>query len=106
LINSLKRNKVRYCPIYFRPILIFNYYKVCGVAAQAGFTKEVQSIQLERGMRIIDSPGVVFDDDDEEVKGQKKGSVLLRNVVRVEDVDDPIAVGKWSSYLISQYAFI
>ncbi|KAK7035378.1 nuclear GTP-binding protein nug1 [Paramarasmius palmivorus] len=74
LINSLKRTKV------------------CAVAAQAGFTKEVQSIQLERGMRIIDSPGVVFDDDDEEVKGQKKGSVLLRNVVRVEDVDDPIAV--------------
>ncbi|ESK89938.1 hypothetical protein Moror_786 [Moniliophthora roreri MCA 2997] len=74
LINSLKRNKV------------------CGVAAQAGFTKEVQSVQLERGMRIIDSPGVVFDDDDEEVKGQKKGSVLLRNVVKVEDVDDPIAV--------------
>ncbi|KAL0573952.1 nuclear GTP-binding protein nug1 [Marasmius crinis-equi] len=74
LINSLKRNKV------------------CGVAAQAGFTKEVQSVQLERGIRIVDSPGVVFDDDDEEVKGQKKGSVLLRNVVRVEDVDDPIAV--------------
>ncbi|EEB89799.1 hypothetical protein MPER_12069 [Moniliophthora perniciosa FA553] len=74
LINSLKRNKV------------------CGVAAQAGFTKDVQSVQLERGMRIIDSPGVVFDDDDEEVKGQKKGSVSLRNVVKVEDVDDPIAV--------------
>ncbi|KAK1223667.1 nuclear GTP-binding protein nug1 [Marasmius sp. AFHP31] len=74
LINSLKRSKA------------------CGVAAQAGFTREVQSVQLERGMRIVDSPGVVFDDDDEEVKGQKKGSVLLRNVVRVEDVDDPIAV--------------
>ncbi|KAJ8074976.1 nuclear GTP-binding protein nug1 [Marasmius tenuissimus] len=74
LINSLKRSKA------------------CGVAAQAGFTKEVQSVQLERGMRIVDSPGVVFDDDDEEIKGQKKGSVLLRNVVRVEDVDDPIAV--------------
>lgn len=43
-------------------------------------------------MKIIDSPGVVFDDDDEEVKGQKKSSVLLRNVVKVEDVDDPIAV--------------
>jgi len=52
-------------------------------------------------MRIIDSPGVVFDDDDEEIKGQKKGSVLLRNVVRVEDVDDPIAVGE-----ISFYAFL
>lgn len=74
LINSLKRSKV------------------CAVAAQPGHTKDLQSVQLERGMKIVDSPGVVFDDDEEEVKGQKKGSVLLRNVVKVEDVDDPIAV--------------
>lgn len=46
-------------------------------------------------MRILDSPGVVFDDDDELTagKGGKKGSVLLRNVVKVEDVEDPIEVG-------------
>ena len=50
-------------------------------------------------MRIVDSPGVVFDEDDEEYKGQKKGSVLLRNVVKVEDIDDPIAVGSLSFYL-------
>ncbi|TFK38498.1 P-loop containing nucleoside triphosphate hydrolase protein [Crucibulum laeve] len=75
LINSLKRSKV------------------CAVAAQAGHTKDLQSIQLERGMRIVDSPGVVFDDDDfDDGKGSKKGSVLLRNVVKVEDVEDPIAV--------------
>jgi nuclear GTP-binding protein len=47
-------------------------------------------------MRIIDSPGVVFDDDDyDDGKGSKKGSVLLRNVVKVEDVEDPIAVGEY-----------
>ncbi|KAF8882975.1 hypothetical protein BD779DRAFT_1647825 [Infundibulicybe gibba] len=75
LINSLKRSKV------------------CAVAAQPGHTKNLQSIQLERGMRIVDSPGVVFDEDDYgDGKGNKKGSVLLRNVVKVEDVDDPIAV--------------
>ncbi|KAJ2932150.1 hypothetical protein H1R20_g4942, partial [Candolleomyces eurysporus] len=75
LINSLKRTKV------------------CAVAAQAGHTKDLQSVQLERGMRVIDSPGVVFDDDDYDTgKGSKKGSVLLRNVVKVEDVEDPIAV--------------
>jgi nuclear GTP-binding protein len=47
-------------------------------------------------MRVIDSPGVIFDDDDEssDVKGQKKANVLLRNVVKVEDVEDPIVVGK------------
>lgn len=77
LINALKRSKV------------------CAVAAQAGHTRELQSVQLERGIRIIDSPGVVFDDDDQAVDGKcmKKGSVLLRNVVKVEDVDDPIEVG-------------
>ncbi|GLB42893.1 putative 50S ribosome-binding GTPase [Lyophyllum shimeji] len=75
LINSLKRSKV------------------CAVAAQPGHTKELQSVQLERGMRVVDSPGVVFDDDDfDDGKGQKKSSVLLRNVVKVEDVEDPIAV--------------
>ena len=75
LINSLKRSKV------------------CAVAASAGHTKDLQSVQLERGMKIIDSPGVVFDDDDyDDGKGSKKGSVLLRNVVKVEDVEDPIAV--------------
>ena len=51
-------------------------------------------MQLERGIRIVDSPGVVFDDDGEaaDVKSARKGSVLLRNVVRVDDVEDPIAV--------------
>ena len=70
--------------------------QVCAVGALPGHTKELQSVQLERGMRVIDSPGVIFDDDEEasDLKGQKKGSVLLRNVVKVEDVEDPIAVGE------------
>jgi TPP-dependent indolepyruvate ferredoxin oxidoreductase alpha subunit len=62
------------------------------VAAQPGHTKELQSVQLERGLRIVDSPGVIFDDD-ECIQGQKESSVLLRNVVKPEDVDDPISVG-------------
>ncbi|KAL1743203.1 P-loop containing nucleoside triphosphate hydrolase protein [Schizophyllum fasciatum] len=76
LINSLKRSKA------------------CAVASQPGHTKELQSVQLERGIRIVDSPGVVFDDDDAgaDIKGARKASVLLRNVVRVDDVEDPIAV--------------
>jgi nuclear GTP-binding protein len=43
-------------------------------------------------MRIVDSPGVVFDDEDD-----KAANILLRNVVKVEDVNDPIAVGKFLS---------
>jgi nuclear GTP-binding protein len=68
--------------------------KVCDVAAQPGHTKGLQSIQLERGLRIVDSPGVIFDDDDS-IQGQQESSVLLRNAVKPEDVmvDDPIFVG-------------
>jgi nuclear GTP-binding protein len=65
---------------------------VCAVAALPGHTKELQSIQLERGLRIVDSPGVIFDDDDH-IQGQNESSVLLRNVVKPEDVGDPISVG-------------
>jgi ribosome biogenesis GTPase A len=67
--------------------------KVCAVAAQPGHTKDLQSVQLERGLRIVDSPGVIFDDDDH-IQGQKESSVLLRNIVKSEDVDDPISVGR------------
>ena len=58
-------------------------------------------------MRIIDSPGVVFDEDDyDDGKGSKKGSVLLRNVVKVEDVEDPIAVGEYILDLSFTCAFM
>lgn len=84
------------------PLILFrvlNYSRqVCAVAANPGHTKELQSVQLERSIRIVDSPGVVFDDDDDlTAKGIKKGSIILRNVVKVEDVEDPIAVGTFSA---------
>jgi 50S ribosome-binding GTPase len=50
LINSLKRVKV---------------------SAKPGHTQDLQSVQLERGIRIVYSPGVIFDNDD--------ASVMLRN---------------------------
>jgi nuclear GTP-binding protein len=67
--------------------------KACAVVAQPGHTKdsELQSVQLERGLRIVDLPGVIFEDDDS-IRGQKMSSVLLHNVVKPEDVDDPISV--------------
>lgn len=64
------------------------------MAAQPGHTKDLQTIQLERGIKIVDSPGVVFDDDDFDHcgKSKKKDNVLLRNAIKVEDVEDPIAL--------------
>ena len=51
-------------------------------------------MQLERGLKIIDSPGVVFDDDDfDDGKSKRKSNVLLRNVVKVEDIEDPVPIG-------------
>ena len=69
---------------------------MCAVAAQPGHTKDLQTVQLERGLKIIDSPGVVFDEDENDggISQRQKGSILLRNVVKVEDIDDPIAVGE------------
>ncbi|KAF8516501.1 P-loop containing nucleoside triphosphate hydrolase protein [Gautieria morchelliformis] len=73
VINSLKRSKV------------------CAVAAEAGWTRDLQSVQIDRGIRILDSPGVVFDEDDPS-SSQARSGVLLRNVLKVEDVEDPLAV--------------
>ena len=70
--------------------------EVCAVAAQPGHTKELQSVQLERGLRIIDSPDVIFEDNDS-IQGQKESSVLLRNVVKPEVVDDSISVSGFAS---------
>lgn len=77
--------------------------QVCAVAAQPGHTKELQTVQLERGLRIVDSPGVVFDDADDTLDSAgraraAKGSVLLRNIVKVEDIPDPIEIGQPSSH--------
>lgn len=70
--------------------------QACAVAAQPGHTKCLQTVQLERGLKIIDSPGVVFDEDEDNgaISQRQKGSVLLRNVVKTEDIEDPIAVGE------------
>jgi nuclear GTP-binding protein len=104
LINTLKRSKVRR-RVSLGTFSFFSVFddacivvvKACAVAAQPGHTKELQSVQLERGLRIVDSPGVIFEDDDS-IQGQKESSVLLRNVVKPEDVDDPISVGGCTSF--------
>ena len=66
----------------------------------------MQTVQLERGIKIIDSPGVVFDEDEDDgaISQHQKGSILLRNVVKVEDIDDPIAVGEPFRSVIELYS--
>jgi len=94
LINSLRRSKVWHIAAHYR--YFSPQSQVCGVAAQAGHTKDVQSIQLAKDLRILDTPGIVFHDDDfDKGKGNKKGNIFLRNVVKVEDIEDPLTVGGW-----------
>lgn len=63
LINSLMRSRA------------------VGVSSVPGFTKSSQEVILDRNIRLIDSPGVVFADGD-------SAATALRNCVNVEDLDD------------------
>jgi nuclear GTP-binding protein len=62
---------------------------VCATSATAGQTTSLQHVQLERGLRIVDSPGVVFDEGAAE---QQASSILLRNVLKPQDITDPRGV--------------
>lgn len=53
---------------------------------RAGVTKVTQEVQLDSKITLLDSPGIVFEGHSDDP------SVVLRNVVRVENVTDPIGV--------------
>ncbi|CAG8551323.1 2151_t:CDS:2 [Diversispora eburnea] len=57
IINSLKRSKV------------------CGVGATPGLTKSIQEIRLDKNVKLLDCPGIIFNKD----KGDKNAEILLRN---------------------------
>ncbi|KAJ2453623.1 nuclear GTP-binding protein nug1 [Coemansia sp. RSA 2424] len=76
LINSLKRSRV------------------CGVGSTPGFTKFVQEIHLDSKLKLLDCPGIVFNSP---VKSAQKldktalAEMMLRNCIKVELLEDPIA---------------
>jgi len=65
LINSLKRAKV------------------VGVAATPGFTKTAQEIHLDKNVKLLDCPGIVFSNTGTEA------DIILRNCVKVDQIEDP-----------------
>jgi nuclear GTP-binding protein len=75
LINTLKRSKA------------------CAVAPTPGWTKEVQEVVLEKGVRVLDCPGVVV-----EARGEIEGA--LRGMIKPEDVRDPKGPGESSLVLL------
>ncbi|KAJ3002404.1 Guanine nucleotide-binding protein-like 3 [Thoreauomyces humboldtii] len=70
VINSLKRTKV------------------CNVGSTPGVTKVAQTIQLDKGIKLLDCPGIVFSQSTRE---GDEAEVLLRNCVKVELLADPIS---------------
>ncbi|KAK9687585.1 GNL3L/Grn1 putative GTPase [Popillia japonica] len=65
LINSLKRSRA------------------CNVGAVPGVTKAMQEVQLDSKIKLLDSPGLVFDSGSD-------SSASLRNAVKVTSLQDPI----------------
>jgi len=68
ILNSLKR------------------FRAVGVSPRPGFTTSLQEVVLDKNIRLIDSPGVVFDDGD----AQCGAGAILRNGIDADSVDDPI----------------
>ncbi|CAL1528880.1 unnamed protein product [Lymnaea stagnalis] len=66
IINSLKRTKA------------------CEVGAIPGVTRTMQSVHLDKHIKLLDSPGVVMTNSPSDV------AAVLRNVVKLESLEDPI----------------
>lgn len=67
IINSLKRSKA------------------AGTSSTPGHTKTLQEIHLDKNITLIDSPGVIFSEND-------NASLALRNSLKIEQIDSPINV--------------
>ncbi|KAJ3391384.1 Guanine nucleotide-binding protein-like 3 [Entophlyctis sp. JEL0112] len=72
VINSLKRSKA------------------CNVGATPGVTKIAQQIHLDKNIKLLDCPGIVFSKGNPGDDPAAQAEVLLRNCVKAELVDDPI----------------
>ncbi len=60
--------------------------RAVGVSPRPGFTTAMQEVVLDKNLRLVDSPGVVFDDT-ENVNGAE---CMLRNCVDADSIEDPI----------------
>ncbi|KAL7746551.1 nuclear GTP-binding protein nug1 [Sorochytrium milnesiophthora] len=72
LINSLKRAKV------------------CNVGSTPGVTKVTQEITLDKNLKLIDCPGIVFAAPAKQQGWKEAAEVMLRNCVKVELLEDPV----------------
>jgi len=59
--------------------------QVVSVSNVPGHTKTMQEIVLDKDIKLLDCPGVVFSHNED-------NSLMLKNVVRVEDLNDPFSI--------------
>lgn len=68
--------------------------RACAVASTPGWTKVVQGVMLEKGIRLLDCPGIVVNGHDGDsssgITKEDAGWSVLRNTVKVELIEDPI----------------
>lgn len=59
----------------------------------------VQEVVLDKGVKILDCPGVVLEDFGREMEGEaarkRQAEIMLRNCVKAELVEDPTAPGEF-----------
>mmetsp|Transcript_35944 Transcript_35944/g.44631 ORF Transcript_35944/g.44631 Transcript_35944/m.44631 type:complete len:495 (+) Transcript_35944:168-1652(+) len=70
---------------------VINSLKRCravGVSPTAGFTKTLQIVHVDKKVKLIDSPGVLFQDSTHDAENSTK--LVLKNCVNPATVDDPI----------------
>ena len=72
LVNSLKRSRA------------------VGVSSTPGHTKVLQEVQLDSKVKLIDSPGVIFDEARDTNGNVTSESLLLRNCISAESMADPV----------------
>lgn len=62
-----------------------NRSKACNVGSTPGVTKQMQTVQLDSKIKILDSPGIVFQSGPE-----SDSTVALKNAIRVGSLKDPV----------------
>ena len=56
--------------------------RACAVAPTPGFTKSVQEVVIDKHVKLLDSPGIVF------AKSASDEELVLRNVIKLSSVVD------------------
>ena len=70
---------------------LINSLKRChavNVGATPGLTRSMQVVQLDKNVKLVDCPGVVT-----LKSGENDAVIALRNCIKIEKLQDPIASG-------------